>query len=421
MDNRLIILLGFVFFISCNKKIKTLTVSNAVEVDEIATVRSDKKEECDCRDPNNYVPDPRFSVLDDIKYIRVNFHYPNDSSRDKNYTGEEAITYSKDLLSNANRKVKTNKKMTLPEGNDTPVYDGGYRLKLMEDKSTSSGFAIYEDIDDEDWYYIKKGKGKNNYSKTIIRKHAVHDDTILNIFAMVYPPDSLGSKTFKSGAAGIAMGTSLKIAGVKETNANGAWKLAALLNHEVGHVFGLKHSWYKNDGCDDTPSHPNCWSRTKDGKCAGPVSNNMMDYNPQQIAISPCQIGIVKKNMHRTGSKARRLVEKDWCDYDPLKNLVITENTNLDRAIDMKGDIIIEGNASLRLSCRVHLPKGARIIVHPEATLILNGAKLHNDCGEKWGGIELLSKGKQTGKIEYLGDVTIDNLEGDIDESNQID
>jgi len=58
----------------------------------------------------------------------------------------------------------------------------------------------------------------------------------------------------------------------------------------------------------------------------------------------------------------------------------------------------------------VHMPKGGKIIVNPGATLILNGCKIHNDCGETWGGIEVLSKGKKTGKIEYLGKVIIEGL-----------
>ena len=44
---------------------------------------------------------------------------------------------------------------------------------------------------------------------------------------------------------------------------------ARLLNHEVGHVFGLIHDFentnvapYWGDGCEDTPHHYNCWSIT---------------------------------------------------------------------------------------------------------------------------------------------------------------
>ena len=377
---------------------------------ESAVLRSDKKERCNCTDPNNYAPDDRFPQFEDIKYIRVNFHYPNSSDLSNNYTEEDAVKYSKDLLSSGNSKLEKNKKMNLPEGNATPVYDAKYRYLLQKDKSTKTGYAVYEDVDDKNWYYIKKGKGKNNYSRTIIKKFAQQEDTILNIFAMAYPPDSVGREGFSSGRAGIALGNSLKIAGIRKHGVTGAWRFAALMNHEIGHIFGLRHSWYKNDGCEDTPPNPNCWSSKKEGPCVGIISNNMMDYNNQQIAITPCQIGVVKKNMYRELSKVRKLIVKDWCDYNAAKSLIINEDVHLIRAIDMKGDIIINEGRTLQLSCRVHMPKGGKIIVNPGATLILNGCKIHNDCGETWGGIEVLSKGNKTGKIEYFGKVIIKGL-----------
>ena len=396
---------------SCGKKLKTLHYGSELEIQQAAMVRSDKRERCDCTDPNNYAPDYRYPQFEDVKYVRVNFHYPNASNRAYNYTGEDALTFSRGLLESGNGKLQRNKKMNLPEDNNTPVYDARYQYLLMEDSTTSTGYAIYEDIDDENWYFIKKGKGKNNYSRTIIKNHARQKDSVLNIFAMVYPPDSVGKKGFSSGRAGIALGNALKIAGIKKYGANGAWRFSALMNHEVGHIFGLRHSWYKNDGCDDTPPNPNCWSPKDEGPCAGVTSNNMMDYNNQQIAITPCQIGTVKMNMHRAGSRVRNLIVKDWCDYDPEKSLIITEDTQIDRAFDMKGDIIIEEGVSLRLSCRVHMPKGGKIVVNPGAKLILNGNHIHNDCGDTWGGIEVLSKGDKKGIVEYLGRVKIEGLE----------
>lgn len=410
----IIVFLSCVLAFSCNKKLKVLTYSAKSDIDEIALIRSEKKEKCDCNDPNNYAPDYRFPQFEDTKYVRVNFHYPNASDSSYNYTGQDAVDYSFGLLKSGNGKLKKNQQMNLPVGNNTPVYDARYEYVLQKDPSTKTGYAVYEDIDDENWYYIKKGKNKNNYSRTIIKKFARNDDTILNIFAMAYPPDSLKRKGFSSGRAGIALGTSLKIAGIQKYGPTGSWRFASLMNHEIGHIFGLRHSWYKNDGCEDTPPNPNCWSPKEEGPCAGAISNNVMDYNNTQMAITPCQIGVVKKYMHKETSKVRKLIVKDWCDYNADKSLIIAEDTELNRSIDMKGDIIIEEGKSLRLSCRIHMPKGGKIIVNPGATLILNGCKIHNDCEENWGGIEVLSKGDKVGKIEYLGRVKIENLEQSI-------
>lgn len=395
---------------SCTKKLKTINLSVALEVDEMAVIKSDKKEECNCTDPTAYIPDDKFPEFQDLKIVMVNFHYPNASNMKYNWTGKDAVTFSKKLINACNYQLINNIKMSLPEGNDTPVYDAGYRLELAEDNNTLSGLAVYEDVDDENWFYIKKGKGKNNYSRTIIKKFAVNEDSLLNFFAMAYPPDSLKVKGFSSGEAGIALGTSLKIAGVKKHPINEVWKFASVSNHEIGHVFGLRHSWYKNDGCDDTPTHPNCWSSTEDGKCAGVISNNMMDYNNIQRALSPCQIGTVMKTMHRINSKVRGLVKKDWCAYNPEKSLIVRKDLELNRSVDMKGDIIIEEDITLRLSCRTHMPAGAKIIVKPGAKLILNAARIHNDCGRSWGGFDIQSFGDKKGTIEYLGDVRIEDL-----------
>ncbi len=59
------------------------------------------------------------------------------------------------------------------------------------------------------------------------------------------------------------------------------------IKHEMGHVMGLDHSWISNDGCEDTPSNPNCWDQNN---CIGIQSNNTMDYNNCQCAFTQCQI-----------------------------------------------------------------------------------------------------------------------------------
>lgn len=401
-----------IVFNSCNKKISSVLLDSSTSIDEIAIIASDEREYCNCTDPHNYAPDPKWPQFDYRQYIRVNVHFPNTSDKSKNLTGVEALNYAKNLISASNNYVKKNKKMNLPKGNDTPVYDTNYRLTLVKDTNTPSGSAIYEDIDDEDWYYIKKGKGQNNYNKNIIKKHAKNDDEVLNIFAMVYPPDSLDSETFSAGQAGIALGTSVKIA---DPTSRKPWQIATLLNHEVGHVFGLRHSWYKNDGCDDTPPNPNCWDKNSGPRCIDENSNNMMDYNNQQKAITPCQIGVIRKNMLQESSKTRKLLEKNWCDFDPTQTLVIRENTSFERYIDNRGDIIVEEDVELKLSCRLHMPKDGRIIVKPGGKLILNSVRIHNDCGEKWDGIILQSNSKKKATIEYLGRVQLEDLYDEID------
>ena len=80
---------------------------------------------------------------------------------------------------------------------------------------------------------------------------------------MPHHPDSIASKTYAGGGVGVALGTNVKMAGMFESK-QPFWNYRQILSHEVGHVFGLQHSWL-SDGCEDTPKHPNCWNRSKNG------------------------------------------------------------------------------------------------------------------------------------------------------------
>ena len=63
--------------------------------------------------------------------------------------------------------------------------------------------------------------------------------------------------------------------------------------HELGHSLGLLHTWNQDDGCDDTPRNAGCWGDT--------CSNNMMDYNASQSALTACQLGIIHYYLYVIG------------------------------------------------------------------------------------------------------------------------
>jgi len=139
----------------------------------------------------------------------------------------------------------------------------------------------------------------------------------------------------------------------------------------------------------------------------------MMDYNRIQAALTPCQVGIATYNLHSERSTIRKLLVKDWCDIDHSKPLLVTDSLHIDRAVDLKGNIIVSAGAVLKISCRVHMPASAKIMVAAGGKLILNGCKLHNDCGEQWGGIELIHKGNKKAVLESYGRVTISDTASD--------
>lgn len=86
------------------------------------------------------------------------------------------------------------------------------------------------------------------------------------------------------------------------------------MNHEIGHIFSLIHTWNSIDGCDDTPRGPvingvesQCfnWSSDPNNACNNwsNVSNNVMDYNNWQSSYTPCQIGRIHEYLNGFGNQ----------------------------------------------------------------------------------------------------------------------
>lgn len=394
---------------SCSNKMQYIQVTNH---EHALSVSSPQKEfdKCYCLKTENYLPRQELEMVQDIKYINTVFVFPNSSDKTKNWTGEEMVYYAENLNKTGNAYLGENAKMKLPEDNETPVLEIPWRYKTLQDTSTDSGLAIYEAIDDNLYYYVTRGKNRNNSSKAVIKKYGKFQDKAINVFAMSHHPDSIASPTYNPSRVGISLGTSVKISGIRQTKLNEVWKIATLYNHEMGHSLGLRHSWYKNDGCEDTPPNPNCYTAKPTGKCKGPISNNMMDYNHSQRAVTPCQIAIATKYMHNPKSRIRPMLVKDWCNLDEMKNLIVEDSLHVDRHIDLKGNIVVQTNSTLQLSCTVNMPERSTITVHPGGKLILNKCTLRNDCGAKWNGIELIHKGKEKAILIIHEDAVIEDV-----------
>ncbi len=67
------------------------------------------------------------------------------------------------------------------------------------------------------------------------------------------------------------------------------WWVAGWLAHELGHSLGLNHA-SRNDGCDDTPNHNDCWNGSN-------CSSNMMDYNSELNSLTDCQLQKIHFNL----------------------------------------------------------------------------------------------------------------------------
>ena len=357
----------------------------------------------------SYIPATQNIEHTSSRTIRVNFHFINGSDSSLNYLGEDATRFAYKLIEEANENLKTNKRMRLPPGNQTICLAPMYQYQITITKGLEAYQGVYCHFDDTLGYFINRGPNRNNFDRSVINKYVIGQDSILNIFIIPHHPDSISSPTYPVTASGIALGGSVKISGVFETG-NPPWAFKGLLNHEIGHVIGLTHTWASNDGCDDTPKNPNCWNISDEGPCDIWASNNLMDYNAAQNALTPCQIGKIHQSMANEQSLIRKFLVSDWCDLDQTKTIRIRDTCDWAGAKDLSGHLIVSRHAQLAVRNRISFPEGGKLIVEPGGILILeDGARLHNACHAEWEGIEIQKERNLQGEVILTGPAQIEN------------
>lgn len=361
-----------------------------------------------CYQYATYVPDTNYLDHTPVKYVRVNFHWMQPLDAVVDFPEEKVKEFSRGLLMACNYAMANNKAMWLPHNNDTPTLPIQIQYELTGRSDDPNDDGIYFHYDDELYYYVAKGKNQNLYDRSVVKKYGIQLDTVLNFFFMPHHPDSVASKTYLAVGTGVALGNSIKLAGVHYEG--DFWPYRGVFNHEVGHIFGLSHTWAYNDGCDDTPRHrQSCWNRDQPG-CDTITSNNVMDYNALQLAWTPCQIGKVHQRMSDIRTNSRKLVAPLWCKLDENKTIVIQDTVHWAGAHDLEGNLVIAPGGALSIDCRVSIPPGGKIVVQAGGTLTLNGASLHNDCGGEWLGIEIQEFEDRRGIVRYLKEPSIENV-----------
>lgn len=323
----------------------------------------------------------------DIRTIRVAFHFFNNQDSTLNYNATEGKEIASILLSTANKRMHTNDKMKLPVGNDTPVFDSQIRYQLAK---TQQGSALFYHYDKQPKYFIKRTKKSNIYDRDVISQYAYHPNSVLNVFVLPYDPEMISSGTEKVELTGVALGTSIKLPGLYQS-ARPIWDYAGTFNHEVGHVLGLRHAWTKYDQCFDTPVNSNCWKESNKPPCDQGASNNLMDYNAHQSAITPCQIAKMHATITNKAHRSSGLVVEDLCK----KNDGVIEIESWTKWIQsavVQRDIVIKKDGLLFIGEEVRFAAHVSIKIEKGGTLVVKSTTLGGSCSP-WGGLYKHPKG----------------------------
>lgn len=237
-----------------------------------------------------------------IKNINIIFHFILRSNGTGNFDetsdglGNSYSGYERaeDIIAQANTYWANNQKQWLPAGNSTPIENTRIRYVLK---------GTYFHRSD---YYYNNGDGFFNFSQ-INNAYGIDKNSTINVYII---PPATGEGSGVACGIGTETGdcTSGRSTKIYEDwgfyQQFGGWSIsytAGLLNHEVGHLIGLFHTWDENDQCGDTPFHNNCWEfNPGNPNCDNwnEISNNLMDYNAYAPAVTPCQITKVHNNQN---------------------------------------------------------------------------------------------------------------------------
>ncbi len=360
-----------------------------------------------CRESEHYIPDTNHLGFWPVRHIRLNFHVMDKRSLPSNLDSVRGGAQALSIMHTANHRLSNPVRPWLPQDNPPPAIDPRFRFVAVSMPGKSAEESVEFHYDEEVPWHVHKGRNQNIGNDEAFRRYGRSSDSVINVFLLSHHPDSLASTRYKGGGAGVAIGDRYLKLVDRWTAFDKPYPQHANLIHEVGHMYTLRHTWAQNDGCDDTPTHRNCWNFNEPAGC-NQVSNNIMDYTAHSSALTPCQIGRVYAAITRLDSKTRNFVESHWCKGSAGGDVMLSDSLVLNHEVDLEGNLTLLPGAYLEVNCRLSMPAQHRITVHPGATLRLNG-QLHNSCGLTWEGIYLLSNRKQRGKLQYRPGASIEN------------
>ena len=176
--------------------------------------------------------------------------------------------------------------------------------------------------------------------------------------------------------------------------------------HELGHVFGLRHSFHCNNPCDGTSLIPEaeCGGRCalNDGEsqssgCYGEGTGRglAMGYNGDQSNFTVCEMEEMYRNIL---NRPIPYFDIESCiDNSDSRELVLDAPGTIiwsDGARIVNSDLIIASGTTLDLRCRLEMGADKKIYLEEDAKLIVDGGMITSHCKQdRWQGVKVTASG----------------------------
>jgi len=276
-----------------------------------------------------------------IQTIRVSIHVLQDSIGHGNFTIADSLNnhapewyWLQGLVEDASKRMGDLQPMQMPSSSNY-IKDSRIRYKVV---------GVY-DWQDQGLFNLSRAypsTGDRMYDHIMQQEEVTHKENSLHLFLA----GGINNDNGKITSRGIASGAPDKRWTVlfnyyNQYKRKKSYWPASLISHELGHNLGLSHTWNRADGCDDTPrKEAQCWAlnEPKSKACdeLSECSNNLMDYNVWQNALSECQLAKIHYNIKYNRGN--------------LQDIIETANTNSGPSIrSIQGDRIIESTAEFIL------------------------------------------------------------------------
>lgn len=146
------------------------------------------------------------------------------------------------------------------------------------------------------------------------------------------------------------------------------------------------------DQCNDTPHNMETSNNVQQTFYQGPLLHESL-----RCAFTQCQLGRLHHFFEHLQPDWQRTPENNFAFPAVTKYCTISEpdiiipngaNVVWERDRSVRSNIVVQPGGKLTIQCSVGLPKDARITVHPNGELYVDGARLHNNCDNaRWEGI----------------------------------